>query len=111
MTNPKDRAHLLSNYGEWVDIAAPGMWIYSTTPTYPIPKNIALFENYSSSGGTSFATPQVAGAAALLKSKDPSLTPAEIKGLLCNNTDPYTGSHYVGTGRLNVYKALSALSR
>ena len=111
MTNPKDRAHLLSNYGEWVDIAAPGMWIYSTTPTYPIPKNIALFENYSSSGGTSFATPQVAGAAALLKSKDPSLTPAEIKALLCNNTDPYTGSHYIGTGRLNVYKALAALTR
>jgi subtilisin family serine protease len=110
MTNPRDRAHFISSYGEWMDIAAPGMWIYSTTPTYQVPINGNFYENYSWTGATWFAAPQVAGAAALLKSKDPSLTPAEIKELLCNNTDPYTGSHYIGTGRLNVYKALAALA-
>jgi subtilisin family serine protease len=53
--------------------------------------------------------PLVAGVAALLLSKDPSLTPAEVKALLCDHTDPYSGDKYIGTGRLNAYKALAAL--
>jgi subtilisin family serine protease len=113
MTNFKDRTHFKSTYGDWVDIAASGVVIYSTTPTYNVFVNLAWgwTKNYSwSTPGTSFATPQVAGAAALLKSKAPSLTPAEVKALLCNNTDPYAGSHYIGTGRLNAFKALSALT-
>ncbi len=100
-TNLRDKVHDSSSYGDWVDIAAPGSFLYTTAPS----------QNYTYFGLSSGATPQVAGAAALLKSKDPSLTPAEIKTLLCNNTDPYTGSHYIGTGRLNAYKALSALTR
>jgi subtilisin family serine protease len=51
----------------------------------------------------------VAGVAALLLSKDPSLTPDQVKALLCGNVDPYNSTVYIGTGRLNAQKALAAL--
>jgi len=46
----------LSNYGEWVDVAAPGFKIYSTLPD----------DSYDYKTGTSFAAPYVSGLAALL---------------------------------------------
>jgi subtilisin family serine protease len=100
-----------SNYGKSLDIAAPGNIIYSTMPTYDVywTKMGFFYHNFDWGGGTSYATPMVAGAAALLLSKDPSLTPNEVKGLLCGNVDPYISEYYIGTGRLNVHKALLAL--
>jgi subtilisin family serine protease len=100
----------MSNYGHWVDIAAPGYCIFTTTPTYHVEYNDAgLYQNFDWNTGTSFSCPMVTGVAALLLSVDPSLTPDEIKTLLCENVDPYTGNHYLGTGRVNAYKALAAL--
>lgn len=104
-TNQRDKADKNSNYGDWIDIAAPGTLIYSTDTLQDPSLDYAYY------GGSSAATAIVAGVTALLLSKDPSLTPAEVKALLCNNTDPYSGNHYVGTGRLNAFKALSALTR
>jgi len=46
----------LANYGDWVDVAAPGMDIYSTLPG----------DRYGFKHGTSFATAYVSGLAALL---------------------------------------------
>lgn len=58
-----------SNYGtasdSWIDISAPGEEIYSTFPT----------GQYASWGGTSMATPFVAGQAALIRSVRPALKP------------------------------------
>ncbi len=48
-----------SNYGEWIDITAPGTNIASTS----------LNDNYSYASGTSMACPHVSGAAALVLSK------------------------------------------
>jgi len=108
MTDLNDkRYHFLtfgSNYGEWVDIAAPGFSIYSTSPTYYVSPFLRPYYDFWS--GTSFATPMVAGVAALLLSKNSSLTPDEMKALLCKNVDPYHSNKYIGTGRLNAYKAL-----
>jgi subtilisin family serine protease len=62
-----------SNYGaKNVDVAAPGSGIYSTTPG----------NRYSSMSGTSMASPNTAGVAAELLSRNPSLTPVELKELL-----------------------------
>jgi subtilisin family serine protease len=80
-------------------------------PTYHVYFNdYGWKQNYEYMGGTSSATPLVAGVAALLLSKDPSLTPDEVEALLCGNVDPYNSSEYIGTGRLNAQKALAALS-
>jgi hypothetical protein len=32
-----------------------------------------------------------------------------VKALLCDNVDPYISSEYIGTGRINAHKALTAL--
>jgi len=61
--------------------------------------------------GTSQATPQVAGAVALMTAYHNSrLTPAQVKTILSQNSDalPGLGSDRQGAGRLNVAKAVAA---
>lgn len=89
------------NYGATtVDLAAPAVSILST-----------LFNSDSSYGtmsGTSMATPHVAGAAALLSSLNPSLSPASLKATLMNTVDhlpAFEGSNRSG-GRLNIANAM-----
>jgi subtilisin family serine protease len=57
-----------SNFGDYKQVMAPGVDILSTYPT----------SNYELLDGTSMATPFVAGLAALVKSANPHLTPAEV---------------------------------
>lgn len=57
--------------------------------------------------GTSMAAPHVSGAAALLLSVNPSLTPAQVAGILRSTADDI-GDAKQGAGRLDVYRALSA---
>ncbi len=91
-----------------VDLAAPG----STTYTAMRSQNSAGVPGaYGSFGGTSAATPHVAGAAALLKQWDPSLGSGEMRALLREGArnDSFTGSSpndTWGAGKLNVYDSM-----
>ncbi len=64
--------------------------------------------HYTTSNGTSFSAPQVAGAIALMLEANPSLTPAEVKDILQRTATPlppyYTFE--AGTGMLNVHAAV-----
>lgn len=66
--------------------------------------------NYTSTfGGTSAAAPQVSGAAALLLSREPTLTAAAVKARLVTKADPWGDPTHFGYGKLNVFRALSNL--
>ena len=96
-----------SNYGRWVDIAAPGEHIYTTMPTYNVTMNNKYGDNlnYEFQSGTSLSGPIVAGIAALMLSKNGTLTPDKVKSIMLRYVEPYRSLQYLGTGRINAYKA------
>jgi len=94
-----DRASF-SNYGAWVDLAAPGVDIWSCTKS--------TTSAYNSDWGTSYASPLVAGAAALLLSYDDTLSRDELWAALVN-TGPLLPAAQWGAGdirRLDIDAAL-----
>ena len=95
-----DRLASFSCYGEnSVDLAAPGVEIYSTIPG----------GGYANKSGTSMATPHVAGAAGLLLASDPNMSNDELKTRLLEGADKLDSLQgKVATGaRLNIAKAIT----
>ncbi len=91
-----------SNWGKSkVDVTAPGENIFSTLPN----------GRYGFMTGTSQATAFVTGIAALLLSKDPTLTPARMKEIIRGSVDSYPElkTKVAAGGRVNAKKALLAL--
>jgi len=89
-----------SNYGNWVDVAAPGLGIYSTL------KN----NSYGYMSGTSMASPYVAGLAALVFTtvSDPNGTHNlnyEVRSRIEAACDDINVSG-IGSGRINAYRAV-----
>ncbi|MGP4108764.1 S8 family peptidase [Virgibacillus sp. L01] len=85
-----------SNYGEWVDVMAPGVDIASTY----------LRDGYVYMSGTSMASPHVAGLAALLAGQ--GRNNAEIRAAIENTADDMNGSgYYFEDGLINSYDAVS----
>nr|BAL57648.1 protease [uncultured Deinococcota bacterium] len=82
-TNSQDDWPSWSNYGPDVDLAAPGVSILSTWN--------ASTQSYNTLSGTSMATPHVAGAAALVLSRYPAYTPAQVKQALLQNAESTAG--------------------
>ncbi|MCB0470436.1 MAG: S8 family serine peptidase, partial [Flavobacteriaceae bacterium] len=90
-----------SNYGKInVDIFAPGAKIYSTTPE----------NEYDTKGGTSMASPAVAGVAALIRSYYPKLSAAQVKKVILDSGLPLTTKVVVG-GEASDVRAFNGLSK
>ena len=97
-TDSTDYRAYYSNYGNGLDVVAPGSSIYSTVPG-----------SYAYKSGTSMATPHVAGLAALIWSLDPALSNTEVRQIIQSTTDDKGSAGYdiyYGHGRINAYAAL-----
>ncbi|MET9762475.1 S8 family serine peptidase [Streptomyces sp. NPDC006372] len=92
-----------SNYGSLVDIAAPGGETRTSTAngilsTLNSGSKTPSSENYAYYQGTSMATPHVAGLAALVKSANSALTPAQIESAIKANARALPGTCSGGCG-------------
>jgi subtilisin family serine protease len=104
-----------SNYGSVVDIAAPGVNIYSTLNSGSSSPASPTWASYQ---GTSMAAPHVAGVVALMLANNPSLTPQTIEANIKNssNVTPFAGNrcdsywNFVtcGTGVINASSLLGS---
>jgi len=114
-TDTIDQKAIFSSFGnKCIDIAAPGVSVFSTVVYSPnnyikdLPFN-KYYDGYWS--GTSVAVPMVSGALALIISANPSLNRNEIIKALLNDTDNISliNPNYLGRlgkGRLNVKAAV-----
>jgi subtilisin family serine protease len=89
-----------SNYGATsVDVAAPGVNIYSTAPG----------GGYQMMSGTSMATPHVAGVAALLLSREPNLTASQVVQRIRATVKPVASlaGRLMAPGIVSAFRALT----
>lgn len=108
-----DHGASFTNYGTiCADVAAPGTDVYGLAYQNISAGYADLYQGGWS--GTSMASPLVAGAAALLFSRYPSLSAADVRNILKLSVDPVsiTGftSGQLGAGRLNIARALMMAS-
>jgi uncharacterized repeat protein (TIGR01451 family) len=98
-TDNRDNTAYFTNYGlTTVHLGAPGVNVLSCS----------LGTGYTTVSGTSMATPHVSGVAALLLANNPSMTTAQVKSAILDNTDPIPSlaGKTVSGGRLNAARAL-----
>jgi thermitase len=100
-TDGNDNPASFSNFGSWIAVAAPGTTIYTTNNG----------GGYGTWQGTSFSTPQVSALAALIFSRNGTLSNQQVVDLIKNNADDLGAAGfdpYYGYGRINAYRALAA---
>lgn len=108
-TGPEDKRTVFSNYNSYIDLVAPGRYMYGLNYEDHL-------DDQFRGQGTSFSAPLVAGAVSLLLAQDPTRTVEEIRTILHNTADDQVGfndedvagfDQFHGHGRLNVFAALS----
>jgi hypothetical protein len=98
-TDQLDYPAWFTNFGEWVEVAAPGVDVYSTY----------WDDDYTYMSGTSMSTPHVSGTAALIWSRFPNMTRdwvrAQLRYAADDLGDPGFDDYY-GYGRINARRAV-----
>src|SRR5581483_5036125 len=89
--------YIYTTHGPELDLVAPGQDVYSSN----------RFGGYDSVNGTSASSPIAAGIAALLLSKNPTLTPIELRSILESTTHPVGDRSHSGNGEVDAYAALT----
>lgn len=105
-TDETDKVTYFSNKGKYVSVSAPGWRVLSTMPSV---FNGLISKPYQYMDGTSMACPNAAGVAALVKSVNPTLTPAQVKHVLEASADdrgPKGFDENYGHGRINAARAV-----
>jgi parallel beta-helix repeat protein len=107
-TNSGDQKWTYSNYGDYVDIAAPGVDVLSLSAEGTL---FGISNNgYTTTlSGTSTACPHIAGACALLLSANPLMTYDQIYSVLTRTADPISPGICVSNGRVNLARAMHAV--
>ncbi len=98
-TDRFDEITWFSNFGQYIDFAAPGERIYSTVTN----------SKYMYMDGTSMAAPVVSGTAALMLSKNPLLSENDLRDLLIKSAKDLGipgWDLYYGYGRIDIDKAV-----
>lgn len=86
ITNEGNRS-TISNFGETLDLVAPGDEVISALPT----------NSFGFRRGTSMACPHVAGVAALVLERNPELTVTEVNDIICSNAKKLSGVNFDST--------------
>ncbi|MFD1469472.1 S8 family peptidase [Hymenobacter caeli] len=113
-----DRKSPNATYSRRLDLVAPGIDILTTYGYLGTNSSGPPDADYIAVGGTSFAAPLVGAAALLVRQRFPAYTAAQVAAQLRQTADPvdavpgnapYAGR--LGSGRLNVYRAVVAPAR
>ena len=102
-TDHNDLRASFSNYGSLLEVVAPGVNVLTT----------GLSNSYQTNSGTSFSAPCVAGGAALLFSKNGTLTNVQVRQALKDGADDLGSAGFdvfTGYGRLNVRRSLELVA-
>jgi subtilisin family serine protease len=103
-TDARNNKAPFSNYGDYIDVAAPGVSIASTYP----------HNQYAALSGTSMACPHVTALAALIRSANPLLKNTEVMDIIRQTAkdlgDPGKDK-YFGYGLIDVVKAVQAADK
>src|SRR3990167_7535642 len=89
-TDNRDQKASFSEFGKWVDIAAPGVNVFSTFPNHPYKINKS--PNYDYGSGTSMATPMVSAAAALVWSTPYGISNSQVRARVELTADDISGT-------------------
>jgi subtilisin family serine protease len=117
-TDPDNARASFSNWGSWVDVAAPGSTMWSTIcQNYTFTDLDQLFymflfgwdgaNPYMYGDGTSFACPLVAGVCGLVRARYPYLTPQLVIQQIIATGDAVAYDQPVGV-KVNAFNAVSA---